>query len=57
MMIMDMVIATGGFFAGQFIGNVIGRELIQVGVINLGWGTIISFIFLLIGSMVSRPLF
>lgn len=57
MMIMDIIIATAGFFSGQFIGNLVGREFIRVGVINLGWGTVISFIFLLIGSMVSRPLF
>ena len=56
-MIIDIAIATGGFFAGQFIGNIVGRELIHVGGINLVWGTAVSFIFLLIGSMISHPLF
>lgn len=56
-MIIDILIAAGGFFAGQFIGNLVGKEFIRVGVINLGWGTAVSFIFLVVGSMVSRPLF
>lgn len=53
----NIMIAIAGFFVGQFVGNVIGREFLRVGVINFGWGTIISFIFLVIGSAISHPLF
>jgi len=53
----NILIATAGFFVGQFVGNVIGREFLRVGVINFGWGSIISFIFLAIGSAISHPLF
>ena len=53
----DILIAIAGFFAGQFVGTIIGRELLQVGVINFGWGTIVSFIFLMIGGAISHPLF
>ena len=53
----NIAIAIAGFFAGHFVGNVIGREFLQIGVINFGWGTIISFVFLMIGAAVSHPLF
>lgn len=53
----DILIAVAGFFAGQFVGNIIGKEFFRVGVINFGWGTLTSFIFLLIGGFVSHPLF
>lgn len=53
----DILIAIAGFFAGHFLGNVIGRELIQLGVINFGWGTAISIVFLLVGGFISHPLF
>lgn len=53
----DILIAVAGFFAGQFVGNIIGRELIRIGVINFGWGTVVSFVFLVIGAAISNPLF
>ena len=53
----NILISIAGFFFGQFIGNVIGKELIHIGVINFGWGTATSFIFLLIGGAISHPLF
>ena len=53
----NIIIAIAGFFAGQFVGGIIGREYFRVGVINFGWGTFISFIFLLIGGAISHPLF
>ena len=53
----NILIAAAGFFIGHFIGNVIGRELIRIGVINFGWGSLTSFIFLLIGVAISHPLF
>lgn len=53
----NIAIAIAGFFVGQFVGNIIGRELIQVGVINFGWGTLLSFVFLGVGTMISHPLF
>ena len=56
-MIVDIFIAIAGFFTGQFIGNIVGREVLRVGVINLGWGTAISIVFLIVGGMISRPLF
>ena len=53
----DIFIAIAGFFAGQFIGYVIGRDLFRIGVINFGWGTVASFIFLMIGGFISHPMF
>ncbi len=53
----NILIAAVGFFAGNFVGNVIGRELIRIGVINFGWGSATSFVFLLIGTAISHPLF
>ena len=53
----NILISIVGFFAGHFLGNVIGRELIQLGVINFGWGTGGSFFFLIIGGLISHPLF
>ncbi|MBQ6341776.1 MAG: hypothetical protein IJI41_01500 [Anaerolineaceae bacterium] len=53
----DILIAIAGFFAGQFVGNVFGVKLLQLGTINFGWGTIVSFIFLMIGGAISHPLF
>ncbi len=54
---MNILIATAGFFAGNFIGSVIGREVFRVGVINFGWGSATSIIFLIIGVLISHPLF
>ena len=56
-MFVDIIISTAGFFAGHFIGNIIGTELVRIGVINFGWGSLTSFIFLVIGGLISRPLF
>lgn len=53
----DILIAIAGFFAGQFVGSVIGTEVLRLGVIYFSWGTIVSFIFLGIGYMISHPLF
>ena len=53
----DIVIAVGGFFAGQFIGYIIGKEMFRVGVINFGWGTAASIVFLIIGGFISHPMF
>ena len=53
----NILIAVAGFFAGHFIGNVIGKEFLHVGVINFGWGTFTSIIFLVIGGFISHPLF
>ena len=53
----DILIAVAGFFAGQVIGNLIDREFIRVGVINFGWGSFTSFIFLVVGGFLSHPLF
>ncbi len=53
----NILIATAGFFAGQFVGSVIGTEVLRLGVIYFSWGTIVSFIFLGIGYMISHPLF
>lgn len=53
----DIIIAIAGFFAGHFVGTIIGREFIQVGVINFGWGSFLSFVFLMIGGAISHPLF
>ena len=57
MLIIDILISSAGFFAGHFIGNIIGTELIRIGVINFGWGSLTSFIFLVVGGLISRPLF
>ncbi len=53
----DILIAIAGFFAGQFVGNIIGFKFLQIGTINFGWGTIVSFLFLMIGGAISHPLF
>ena len=53
----NILIAAAGFFVGQFLGNAVGREFVQFGVINFGWGTITSIIFLVIGAFISHPLF
>ena len=53
----NILIAAAGFFVGQFVGNIVGRELIQIGMINFGWGSGVSFIFLMIGASISHPLF
>ena len=55
--LIDILISTAGFFAGQFVGSVIGREPFRFGVIYFGWGSFISIIFLLIGYAISNPLF
>ncbi len=53
----DILIAVAGFFVGQFIGNIVGKEFFHVGVINFGWGSFTSLIFLMIGGFISHPLF
>lgn len=53
----NIAIAIAGFFAGQFVGSVIGREPLRLGVIYFGWGSMVSFLFLAIGYFISHPLF
>ncbi len=53
----NIIIALLGFFAGHFFANIIGREFIRLGVINFGFGSFGSFIFLFIGGLISHPLF
>lgn len=53
----NILIAIAGFFVGQFLGNTIGREFFRFGVINFGWGTGMSIVFLVIGIFISHPLF
>ena len=53
----DILISIAGFFAGHFMAFLIGRELIPLGVINFGWGTGGSILFLFIGGLISHPLF
>ena len=55
--LVNILIAIAGFFVGQFVGDIIGRELIQIGMINFGWGSAVSFFFLMIGLVISHPLF
>ena len=55
--LINILISTAGFFAGQFVGSVIGREILRFGVIYFGWGTVVSILFLAIGYMISHPLF
>ena len=57
MIFVDILIAAAGFFIGHYIGNIIGRELFQVGVINFGWGTFVSIISLVVGGFISHPIF
>lgn len=53
----NILIAIGGFFVGQFLGDAIGREFFRFGVINFGWGTFASILSLVIGTVISHPLF
>lgn len=53
----NILIAITGFFVGHFIGNIIGTEFIRVGMINFGWGTFLSIIFLVVGGFLSHPMF
>ena len=53
----DIVIALLGFIGGHYFGILIDKEFIRLGVINFGWGSAGSFIFLVIGGMISHPLF
>ena len=53
----NIIIALLGFFAGHFFGNIIDREFIRLGVFNFGWGSMGSIIFLMVGGMISHPLF
>ena len=53
----NILIAIAGFFIGHFIGDIIGKEFIQVGMINFGWGTLLSIISLVVGGFLSHPMF
>lgn len=53
----DILISVAGFFVGHLAGNIIGTELFRIGVINFGWGTFMSFIFLAAGAFISNPFF
>ncbi|MBQ6518225.1 MAG: hypothetical protein IJI14_05870 [Anaerolineaceae bacterium] len=55
--LINILIATAGFFAGQFVGSIIGHEILRLGVIYFGWGSAVSVIFLTIGYLISHPLF
>ena len=55
--LINILISTAGFFVGQFVGSVIGGEVLRLGVIYFGWGTVVSILFLLIGYLISHPLF
>ena len=52
-----ILIAVAGVFIGHFVGNILGTEFLRVGVINFGWGSVVSIIFLVIGGFISHPLF
>lgn len=52
-----ILISIAGFFVGHFIGNIIGWNFFRIGMINFGWGSAVSILFLVIGGLISHPLF
>lgn len=50
-----MLFSTIGFFLGHLLGNVV-PEMLRIGVINFGWGTLGSWALMFINGLIGNPL-
>ena len=52
-----ILVSAAGFFLGNWLGWLIGKEILVIGVFSFGWATLISFMFLAVAGLLSHPLF
>ncbi len=45
-----------GFIGGHYMGELIGMELLPLGIINFGWGIVVCLFVLFVITMLSKPL-
>ena len=49
-----LILAWAGFWLGDVLGSIIGWSFAWVGNLNLGMGTVSSFVFMLAGDLLMR---
>lgn len=52
-----MALGIIGFFLGNYFGSAVGDGSLQFGMIHFTWGSIGSFIILLVFYFISKPMF
>jgi hypothetical protein len=53
-LLLYLVLAWAGFWLGDTLGWLLGWTFGQVGMLNAGMGTVLAFVFLAVGDLVSR---
>jgi|APIni6443716594_1056825.scaffolds.fasta_scaffold455120_2 hypothetical protein len=53
-LVIDLVLAWAGFWAGDALGWYMGWGFASVGVLNAGMGTVVSIALLLLGDLLGR---
>lgn len=54
--IVYLLFGVAGFVGGHYFSELLGMELLPLGIINFGWGTISCFFVLLVITLLSKPL-
>ncbi len=53
-LVLYLFLSVAGFFVGQWVGTLLGTSFIEVGPVHLGFASLGSFAFLLIGNWLSQ---
>lgn len=53
-LLLYLVLAWAGFWLGDLLGWLLGWTFAAIGIMNAGMGTVMTFVFLIIGDLVSR---